>query len=62
MSKDRQWIGFIRNHCVWALLEGGKIPGVMFKFSRVCALPWFVISRALVFEANACFRVDVHER
>jgi hypothetical protein len=24
MSKDRQWIGFIRNHCVWALLEGGK--------------------------------------
>jgi hypothetical protein len=24
MSKDRQWIGFIRNHCVWALWKEGR--------------------------------------
>jgi hypothetical protein len=45
MSKNRQWISFVRNHCVWALLEGGKKPGVMLKFNRTCALFFLVCNK-----------------
>jgi hypothetical protein len=45
MLKNRQWLSFVRNHCVWALLEGGKGPGVMLKFNRMYAFMFSVCNK-----------------
>jgi hypothetical protein len=63
MSKDRQWIVFICNHCVWALLEGGKNLELCLNsvtFVRFCS--WSVIIRTPVFEAIVVLRAGVHEQ